>query len=214
MTDNNIKIFNKKEILLFNKLLKSNFNDDKIHNLMTNKDLDEIGKKTGFYKKSAVLCLLEPDRTKNTYNIILTERSKKLKDHAGQISFPGGKLEFIDNASYKNCAYREAAEEIGFEKDKINYLGKLNKYLTGTGYLIQPIVVIGISNQKLKHSANEVSRILHLPVNHLLFNKNIDKIFYNSDNKYYYSITWNKFEIWGATAKILIDLFRILKNLW
>ena len=213
MTNNNIKIFNKKEILLFNKLLKSNFNDDKIHNLMTNKDLDEIGKKTGFYKKSAVLCLLEPDKINNTYNIILTERSKKLKDHAGQISFPGGKLELIDNASYTNCAFREATEEIGFEKNKIYYLGKLNKYLTGTGYLIQPIVVIGINNQKFKQSVNEVTRILHLPLNHLLLNRNIDKIFYNSNNKYYYSITWNEFEIWGATAKILIDLFRILKNL-
>ena len=164
------------------------------------------------YIRSAVLCLLEHNCVDGSYNIILTERSKDLRNHAGQISLPGGKLDAKDLEDYEECAYREAFEEIGFNKKSSIYLGKLNKYITGTGYIIQPIVALSTKKQEYKLNKLEVTKILHFPINYLSLEKNFKKVFLNEDKKkYYYNIYWNKIKIWGATAIILINLIKLLK---
>ena len=142
----------------------------------------------------------------------MTKRSKHLKHHKGQISLPGGKLEAQDK-DFQQCAYREAYEEIGFEQNKAIYLGKLNKYITGSGFLIQPIVVLAENGQNFIMNRQEVTSILHFPINYLLSNKVIRKVFLDDyQNKYFLNIYWKKNKIWGATAKILVDLINLLRK--
>ena len=159
------------------------------------------------------MCLLLSNKLDQTLNIVLTKRAEHLRHHKGQISLPGGKLELQDNEDYKECAFREANEEIGFKKNNVIYLGKLNKYITGSGFLIQPIVVLLKEVQNFVMNRQEVTSILHFPVNYLLSGDVINKVFLDEDqNKYFLNIYWKKNKIWGATAKILIDLINLLKK--
>ena len=208
MINNKIKTLNKKKISLIKKKLNTNFDDKKCFNLSYNKS--DIAENYKNYTKSAVLCLLTFNDLDHNLKIILTKRSEHLKHHKGQISMPGGKLEKIDQGDFKACALREANEEIGFEKKKVIYLGKLNKYITGSGFLIQPIVVLA-EEQNFIMNEQEVTSILHFPINYLLSNNVIKKVFLD-ENKYFLNIYWKENKIWGATAKILVDLINLLKN--
>ena len=211
MINNKIKISNKIEILKLKNKLKLSFYDKKCFNLSNN--VIDITDNYKDFTKSAVLCLLISNESNYTLDIVLTKRSKHLKHHKGQISFPGGKLEPQDKCDYQQCAYREAYEEIGFEKNKAIYLGKLNKYVTGSGFLIQPIVVLLKETQSFIINRQEVTSILHFPINYLLSDDAFNKVFLDEDhNKYYLNIYWKKNKIWGATAKILIDLINLLKK--
>ena len=211
MINNKIKISNKIEILKIKNNLESSFDDKKCFNLSDN--VSDIAENYKNFTKSAVLCLLISNGSNYNLDIVLTKRSKHLKHHKGQISFPGGKLEPQDKGDFQQCAYREAFEEIGFEKNKAIYLGKLNKYITGSGFLIQPIVVLLEEVQSFIINKEEVTSILHLPVNYLLSDEVISKVFLNEGhNKYFLNICWKNYKIWGATAKILIDLINLLKK--
>ena len=211
MINNKIKISNKIEILKIKNKLEDSFNDKKCFNLSSNtSDITENYKN---FTKSAVLCLLISNGSNYSLDIVLTKRSKHLKHHKGQISLPGGKLEPQDKGDFQQCAYREAYEEIGFEKNKAIYLGKLNKYITGSGFLIQPIVVLLYEVQNFIINRQEVTSILHFPINYLLSDNVINKVFLDEDQKkYFLNIYWKKNKIWGATAKILIDLISLLKK--
>ena len=211
MINNKIKISNKIEILKIKNKLESSFDDKKCFNLSDN--VSDIAENYKTFTKSAVLCLLISNGSNYNLDIVLTKRSKHLKHHKGQISLPGGKLELQDKGSFKKCALREANEEIGFKKNKAIYLGKLNKYITGSGFLIQPIVVFVDKVQSFIINRQEVTSILHFPVNYLLSDDVISKVFLDEDhNKYFLNIYWKKNKIWGATAKILIDLINLLKK--
>ena len=219
MTMDKIKIFQKKDISSFKKILITNYDINKVYDLSKNKDYEKLPtkQKTKFiqnYTKSAVLCLLVPNLINSSYDIILTVRAQHLKKHPGQVSFPGGKKDGKDKG-YKECAFREAKEEIGYDNKSNFFIGKLNKYITGSGFLIQPIVAVSNINVNLKLNSTEVSKILHFPINHLLLNSKTRKVFYSETNAllYYNEIDWKNYRIWGATAKILIDLFNLIKKL-
>ena len=166
MINNKIKILNKSDKLYIKKKLNNHFNEKQCYDLSKNK-LDVIDNYEN-YTKSSVLCLLMYNNLNTSLNIILTKRSKNLRHHAGQISLPGGKLDYRDKGDFKKCAFREATEEIGFQSDNVSYFGKLNKYITGSGFLIQPIVALAKENQNFIINKHEVTSILHLPINFLL----------------------------------------------
>ena len=211
MINNKIKISNKSQILKIKKKFENRFDDKKCYNLSYN--TIDVAENYKSFTKSAVLWLLISNSSSFNLDIVLTKRSKHLKYHKGQISFPGGKLELQDKGDFQKCAYREAYEEIGFEKNKAIYLGKLNKYITGSGFLIQPIVVLSNEVQHFIINRQEVTSILHFPVNYLLSDGVINKVFLDEDqNKYFLNIYWKKNKIWGATAKILIDLINLFKK--
>lgn len=210
MINNKIKISNRIEILKIKNKLKYNFDDKKCFNLSDN--VSDTTENYENFTKSAVLCLLTSKGSNYALDIVLTKRSEHLKHHKGQISLPGGKLEKQDKGDFRICAYREAYEEIGFKKNKAIYLGKLNKYITGSGFLIQPVVVLLEEVQSFIINRQEVTSILHFPINYLLSESVINKVFLDEgQNKYFLSIYWEKNKIWGATAKILIDLINLLK---
>ena len=164
------------------------------------------------YKRAAVLCLLD---NKQDLNIILTLRSKNLKNHPGQVSLPGGKINNKET-SYE-CALRETYEEIGIKKNNINILGELNLYLSGSNFLIKPIVGIILRDHKFLINKKEVEKVFYFPMTHLFNKKNLTKNFYINkiSNKkfFFYDIYWNDMRIWGTTTLILVHLSRIINNI-
>ena len=121
--------------------------------------------------KSAVLVPITFEN--NSANIILTYRSAKLKDHAGQISFPGGRIDKKD-LSPIDTAIRETKEEIGIEKKYINILGNLDNYVTGTGFQILPIIANVIGGYDISINSKEVKSVFKLPMSILMNKKNHD----------------------------------------
>ena len=164
------------------------------------------------FKKAAVLCLIETD--KKRLNILLTLRSRQLTNHPGQISFPGGKVN--SKESFYDCALRETEEEIGLKNKNINILGELDMYLSGSNFLIKP--VIGFINKNYKISLNkaEVEKVIYFPIDHLFIKQNIKSRFYIDSNKnekmFYYDINWKNHRIWGTTAIILVHLSKIISS--
>ena len=148
--------------------------------------------------------------------IILTKRPDKLKDHAGQISFPGGKIEKMDSSPI-DTALREAKEEIGLHSKNVRVIGNLDVYITGTGYRIMPIVCLVSDYSSLKINKNEVDEVFFLPLKFLMDSSNhkIEIATYEVDNKKYdydyYVLPYKDYHIWGATAGMLINLYQILK---
>ena len=165
------------------------------------------------YKNAAVLCLL--DQKNEEFNVILTLRSKNLKYHPGQISFPGGKLN-KEESNY-DCALRETYEEIGIKKKYINIKGELNFYLSGSNFLIKPIIGFAEGEYKIRLNRKEVDKVIYFPISFLFKKKNLTKNFYEnkSINKkmFFYDIYWNNMRIWGTTAIILVHLSRICKRI-
>ena len=157
------------------------------------------------YRNSAVLVPLV--EKSNGTKIILTIRSNDLPSHAGQISFPGGKVDAEDKNPV-DTAYREAFEEIGLSEKHIKRLGYLDITTTGTNYMILPVV--GLINVDFlpKINRNEVKDIIYLPLEFIEHKNNlkyVDKEF-NGTRKSFYLYQYKEYSIWGATARILKTL--------
>jgi len=152
------------------------------------------------------------------YKILLTHRSPKLEDHAGQISFPGGRIDNQDK-SPKSTALREVHEEIGINGSSIKILGHLDAYATATGFRILPIVSIVEEGFDLKINSIEVESIFYLPMEFLMNSKNHKKetgTYKRQSTSYkieyeYNVIPYENHHIWGATAAMLINLYEMLK---
>ena len=154
------------------------------------------------FRKAAVMFLIVFEE--NQYKVVLTKRSENLSNHAGQISFPGGKIEEFDKTPLQ-AALRETYEEIGIKIHEIEIMGKLDEMITGTNFHITPFVGLIINNYKFKLNFEEVAELILLPTNILLDksnHSNVDKKFNNI--KYNFKkINYLNHYIWGATATIL-----------
>ena len=157
------------------------------------------------YRNSAVLVPLV--EKSNGTKIILTIRSNDLPSHAGQISFPGGKVDAEDKNPV-DTAYREAFEEIGLSEKHIKRLGYLDITTTGTNYMILPVVGLIDIDFLPKINRNEVKDIIYLPLEFIEHKNNlkyVDKEF-NGTRKSFYLYQYKEYSIWGATARILKTL--------
>ena len=157
------------------------------------------------YRNSAVLVPLV--EKSNGTKIILTIRSNDLPSHAGQISFPGGKVDAEDKNPV-DTAYREAFEEIGLSEEHIKRLGYLDITTTGTNYMILPVVGLIDIDFLPKINRNEVEDIIYLPLEFIEHKNNlkyVDKEF-NGTRKSFYLYQYKEYSIWGATARILKTL--------
>ena len=150
-------------------------------------------------------------------NILLTNRSAHLEDHAGQVSFPGGRIDSSD-ISPVDTATRESYEEVGIESKNINILGCLDAYQTGTGFRIMPILAMIDHQTKFNINHEEVDSIFFLPLRFLMDSKNHSreiKSFKQGDRSYDYDFNVIQYEenyIWGATAGMLINLYDVLMS--
>jgi 8-oxo-dGTP pyrophosphatase MutT (NUDIX family) len=150
----------------------------------------------------------------NGLSLLLTQRTAHLTDHAGQISFPGGRAEASDDSAVET-ALRETDEEIGLHRKHIQVIGTLPDYFTGTGYQITPVVSIIEPPFDLRADPSEVAEIFEVPLSFLMDGANHQRrIFELSDrsgHRIFYAMPYQRYFIWGATAGILRNLFHFLR---
>jgi 8-oxo-dGTP pyrophosphatase MutT (NUDIX family) len=140
--------------------------------------------------------------------VLLTQRSAHLNDHAGQISFPGGKIDATD-ASPLDAALREAEEEIGLSRDFIDPIGYLDLYGTGFGFRILPTVARVTPGFKLRVNHAEVDDAFEVPLAFLMnpVNHQVHSKEFRGMERSYYAMPFAERYIWGATAGILRILY-------
>jgi 8-oxo-dGTP pyrophosphatase MutT (NUDIX family) len=156
--------------------------------------------------RPAAVLIAVIDRPQPT--VLLTQRSTHLNEHAGQISFPGGKIDATD-ASPLDAALREAEEEIGLGREFVDPIGYLDLYGTSFGFRILPTVARVRPGFKLRISPSEVDAAFEVPLaflmnpaNHQLHSKQ-----FRGMERFYYAMPYGEHYIWGATAGILRVLY-------
>jgi 8-oxo-dGTP pyrophosphatase MutT (NUDIX family) len=160
------------------------------------------------YWPSAVLVPLEAGR-----GVWLTRRTAHLSRHAGQVAFPGGRIEPFDE-SPEAAALREASEEIGLRREDVTVLGRMDDYITGTGFHMTPVVGLVTPGVRFVAAADEVAAVFCLPFEILLdpdAPKRRSAHFRGQERQFW---VWPHPDhlIWGATAEILVSLAKRLRG--
>ena len=145
--------------------------------------------------------------------ILLTRRTAHLSDHAGQISFPGGRVEPEDIGPIAT-ALRETVEEVGLGIQHIEILGMLPEYQTGTGYRVTPVVGLVNPPFDLAPDTFEVAEIFEIPLGFFMNPENhqIHERVIGGRTRRYYAMPYLNYYVWGATAAMLVNLYRFLSE--
>lgn len=145
--------------------------------------------------------------------VVLTVRNAALRSHPGQISFPGGKVDAGD-VDFAATAIREASEEIGLAPDDVTVLGALGECVTGTGYRVIPVIGVIPPGYPFQPDAAEVAEIFQVPLSYLLDasrHQRLSRVF-EGVRREYYAIDYGRYHIWGATARMIVDLHERLRG--
>lgn len=166
---------------------------------------------TGELKPAAVLIPLIERR--QGFNILLTRRTETLRAHPGQISFPGGRIE-PEDASVEAAALRESQEEIGLPPERVDIIGRLGSWRTGTGFIIYPVVGVVEVPVRLRPDPCEVAEIFELPLSFLLDPANHKPHVYERGGRRHelIALPYGNYFIWGATAAMLHGLYHALAD--
>ena len=145
--------------------------------------------------------------------VLLTERTRGLLDHAGQVSFPGGSREVAD-ADVLQTALREAEEETGLSRKLVEPVGYLDGYLTITGYAVTPVVGLVSTGFKLKPDPVEVAEVFEVPLAFLRnpVNRQVKQRHLAGRDLGYYLFEYQHHNIWGATAAMLVNFLQKLER--
>jgi 8-oxo-dGTP pyrophosphatase MutT (NUDIX family) len=168
---------------------------------------------SGLDSPSVPAAVLVPVVLGDPPGILLTKRNAHLKAHAGQVSFPGGRVD--PGEQPEEAALREAEEEIALDRSKVQVLGRMANYLTRTGFCITPVVALLPPGLQFRPSPQEVDAVFELPVDVLLDPKAPERrrrVEHGSTREYW---VWPhpRYFIWGATAAILVHLADKLRAL-
>ena len=144
-------------------------------------------------------------------SVLLTQRTPHLSAHAGQISFPGGRIEEGD-ADATEAALRETEEEIGLTRGQIRVIGRLDTYVTGTGFEITPIVGIVKIPFSLAIDPFEVAEAFEVPLSFVLDPNNHRRMTreFEQRKRLFFLLPFENRNIWGATAGMLVNLAEVL----
>lgn len=144
----------------------------------------------------------------NEATVLLTQRASALRSHAGQIAFPGGKIDHEDGSPLA-AALREAEEEIGLERRFVNPLGYLDPYISGTGFRIVPVVALVDPGFSLIINPGEVDDAFEVPLSFLMqpANHQLHAAEWQGRTRRYYAMPFGERYIWGATAGIIHNLY-------
>jgi len=150
--------------------------------------------------------------------ILLTERAAHLRGHAGQVAFPGGGCDPGD-ASAVETALREAYEEVGLQRERVEVIAQLPQYLTGSNYLVTPVVGIVEPGFDLRLDPFEVAEAFEVPIGFLMDPRHHERrhiVMQGMADRPFYAMPWHDARrerehfIWGATAAMLRNLYRLL----
>ena len=169
------------------------------------------GRSNDKYKQASVLVLFINDEIKKNSSILMIKRRDNLRQHAGQIAFPGGKKE-KDDLNLEETAKRETEEEINLSREHYSIVGNFPKFFTGTGYVVTPFLGIIKSNSNwqkvLKPNLSEVEQIFFPPSECLLSPEYHLRVKppVNSSMSMTWAINYNDKNIWGLTARVLVTI--------
>ena len=140
--------------------------------------------------------------------VLLTQRTHHLPSHAGQIAFPGGKVDEHD-ASPEHAALREADEEIGLKAEFVNVFGLMRPYISSTGFRIFPVLSIVREGFVLERNPGEVEEIFEVPLSFLMdpANHTRESAEWRGKLRHYFAMPYEDHYIWGVTAGILRNLY-------
>jgi 8-oxo-dGTP pyrophosphatase MutT (NUDIX family) len=181
-----------------------------LEELLTADDLEKQHQNSqGPLKPAAVLVLVVNHPANPT--VVFTQRTAHLADHAGQISFPGGRSDKGDGTP-ERTALREAEEEVGIAPDRVEILGRLPEYRTSTGYAVTPVVGWAEPPLAFRPDPHEVADVFEVPLAFLLDagNHRYESAFYKGRMRKYWAMPYGERFIWGATAGMLVTFHRIL----
>ncbi len=155
--------------------------------------------------------VLVPVVARNPLTVLLTARTEHLPSHAGQIAFPGGKVETYDSGPLA-AALREAREEIALDDTFVEPVGYLSPYRTGTGFIITPSVALVRPGFTLTANPEEVADVFEVPFAFLMdeANHQIHSRAWRGAERRFYAMPYGERYIWGATAGIIRTLYRRL----
>lgn len=150
--------------------------------------------------------VLMPIVAREEPSVLFTQRNPNLKRHAGQVSFPGGRVE-PDDISLVQTALRETHEETGIDASFITVAGFLDAYETGTGYAVLPVVGLLNEGFALTPNTDEVMEVFEVPLAFLLdpANRRKDQLEWQGRMRSFYAFRYNGHYIWGATAAMLVN---------
>ena len=157
----------------------------------------------GFSYAAVMMLLMNKD---GAAHVLLTQRTESVSTHKGQVSFPGGRVD-EDDEDLLAAAYRETEEEVGIGRDRIEYIGSFDEYVSMAGFHVRSF--IGAIEYPYEHSINrrEIESHFEAPLS-LFVNREYDRSevthFQGTDHQVYYYY-YNGYEIWGLTARILTD---------
>jgi 8-oxo-dGTP pyrophosphatase MutT (NUDIX family) len=143
--------------------------------------------------------------------VILTVRREHLRTHAGQVAFPGGRVDRGENTVA--AALREAYEELGLAPDAVEIVGELEPYRTVTHYIVSPVIGVVPPDLPLEPHEHEVADWFEAPLGHLLdpAQQQQRSALFKGRERHYYEIMWQERRIWGATAAMIVNLSRRLQ---
>lgn len=148
-------------------------------------------------------------------SLVLTQRTAHLKTHSGQVALPGGKLD-PEDADAIAAALRESQEEVGLDPSHVEVLGTLPVYITGTAFVVTPVVALISEHARFVPNPNEVAEVFEVPLPFLMdpANHRWHQFEWEGDVRNWYSMPYHQGDhhrfIWGATAGMLRNLYRFL----
>lgn len=168
-------------------------------------DMDDPRIAEGTVLSPAAVLIAVTDRPEP--GLILTQRTAHLRKHAGQIAFPGGRMDDTDRDEIET-ALREAEEEIALPRSVVDVVGMADRYRTFTGFDIKPILGVIPPDLPLEPHAHEVADWFEMPLEYALDPDNQVRrwIELQGAQHPYYEIVWQDRRIWGVTANILVNL--------
>ncbi|MCJ7420566.1 CoA pyrophosphatase [Sphingomicrobium astaxanthinifaciens] len=142
--------------------------------------------------------------------ILLTRRNAAMRTHAGQVSFPGGRIDPGEDAVA--AALREAEEEIALPRADVRLVGAFDAYVTGTGYVVTPVLGLVPPDLPLVPNPAEVEQLFEVPMRVLLdpARQREEESAWRGRQRRYWRIHYRDYDIWGATAAMIVNLTRRL----
>lgn len=143
--------------------------------------------------------------------VLLTQRTSHLRDHGGQVSFPGGRVEASDTSPV-HTALRETEEEVGMAPERVEVVGFLPEYRTSTGFRVTPVVGFVQPPFTLRPDPFEVAEVFEVPLAFLLDAANHQRHSreWRGSLRHYFAMPYGDYLIWGATAGMIVSLVRRL----